>query len=100
MRDWAHNARSGRYAPANSSIDYEADLAKVSLPVLAINFDDDKLAPANATRFLLGKLSTTCDVQMLQLSGADLNQERADHFNWMKHPAAVSQAIEKWLCQH
>ena len=98
MRDWAHNALTGRYASTN--INYETDLAQVSLPVLAINFDDDKFAPVRATRNLLGKLSTLCDVQMLRLSGADLNQGSADHFNWMKHPTAVSRAVEKWLPQH
>ena len=96
MIDWARNARNGRYKLLNSAINFESDLKKVSLPILAINFNDDRFAPLTATQLLLDKLDSH-DISYLAINAGQLEQNTADHFNWVQSPTVMARKLSNWL---
>lgn len=98
MRDWAATARHGRYQVANSHVDYEADMAKLNIRVLAINFSDDTLAPVAASRNLTAKLGDAKLTQQV-INGEQLGQHKANHFNWSRSPEVIADRVVSWLQQ-
>lgn len=95
IADWARTGRSGRYAARGMKRDLEAALAALRTPVLAIRLCDDWLVPPASLDWLLGKLPAS-PVQRVELAADALDGQRADHFAWMKAPAAVADAIDDW----
>lgn len=91
IHDWARSALSGRYAAAGMDFDFETALGALSCDVDAIVMDDDWLAPPSSLRFLLSKLHH-CRARIDVLGAAALGT-RADHFGWMKQPAAVAERL-------
>ncbi len=91
IQDWARVGRSGRYAAAGLAIDLEAAMRALALPVNALLFEADWLAPAGSMRHLLSKLPAA-PATLRILSGSELGT-RADHFSWMKSPAIVADAL-------
>jgi predicted alpha/beta hydrolase len=95
MRDWARNARTGRYEVERCSHDFEGLLASSGTPVLAISIEGDDFAPLAACQNLTAKLKvapiTTRRVSVVGRSG------RSRHFEWLKLPLAISREIEAWL---
>ncbi|OQY00595.1 MAG: hypothetical protein B6I20_08535 [Bacteroidetes bacterium 4572_117] len=89
--DWAYNARTGRYKVLKSVIDFERDIQKIKLPVFAISFQADKLAPQKAVQGLISKMNIAT-VNHKHYNGTDL-----DHFNWVKDNNFVVSEIVKWL---
>jgi predicted alpha/beta hydrolase len=89
--DWARQARTGRYQPSGSSLDYEQLLRELEIPVLAISFDGDFLSPEKAVDNLLAKMRKA-HITHLHLAGDDL-----DHFRWVKRPAPVIEKMQEWL---
>ncbi len=89
--DWAYNARSGKYKPLNSPVNFENDFQNIKLPVLAISFEGDKLAPQNAVKILTSKMKNAF-VKYFHYQQKDL-----DHFNWVKNNQVVVSAIKNWL---
>ncbi len=96
IADWARTARSGKYRLTGSDFDFETALSQLELKLLAINYADDAFAPQKATDNLLDKMPKT-SVQRTTVTAAQLGAKRADHFNWMRHPAPVAQIISEWL---
>jgi predicted alpha/beta hydrolase len=96
MIDWANNARSGRYSLLNTEIDFEVDLKKLDLPVLAINYEDDSFSPPKATKQLLNKLGGH-DTTHLSVSAEELELKQADHFSWVKAPKPLADKIHQWI---
>lgn len=96
MRDWAHVARNGKYRLRNTDFDYEVAFSSVTLPVLAINYEDDKFAPYGAVSRLVDKFGNQ-PVSRLTMTGQDLGTQKADHFNWVKHPDKVVSETALWL---
>lgn len=88
IRDWAASAISGRYAAAGIDVPLEQGMAQVRVPLRAAVFDGDWLAPASSLRFLAGKLPEA-DLQLAVFDARRLGT-RADHYAWMKQPAAVA----------
>jgi len=99
MKDWVHVAHTGRYEPAGSAFNYEAALAKLALPVLALNFKGDTWAPEAATSYLLGKLPK-CQSEQWTWGDADTGGQHLDHFSWTKHPQLLAPRIAAWLQTH
>ncbi|KOX06481.1 hypothetical protein ADK65_01745 [Streptomyces sp. NRRL B-1140] len=95
MRDWARQGRSGRYRLENSDIDYEAALAGLELPVLAIDVEHDVLAPPGAVQHLLGKLPAAT-VDRWTFTDDMAGGKRLDHFRWVRHSEALAAHIEDW----
>jgi predicted alpha/beta hydrolase len=95
MRDWAATVRSGRYLAYDGDQTMDAALARLRQPALGLRFSHDWLVPEASLRALLGKLGGgTHTVETFD--DAKLGA-RADHFRWMRQPAAVAARIAAWL---
>lgn len=92
IADWARSGRRGVYAARGMRTDFESDLAQLDLPVLGIRLCDDWLAPAASLEWLLAKMPRA-PVTRVVLARDVLDGQRADHFGWMKAPAAVAAQI-------
>lgn len=95
MADWARFARTGRLHFGRPAHDHTDDLARLRLPVLAISFDGDKLAPPASVDELLAAL-TNASATRHHLETADPSQP-LDHLRWARHPEPVATAITTWL---
>ena len=89
--DWAYNARTGKYKLLNSKIAFEDDFSKIKLPVLAISFEADKLAPKKAVNILCSKMENAT-INNVHYSKTDL-----DHFNWVSKNDFVVETINNWF---
>ncbi|MEU0407805.1 alpha/beta fold hydrolase [Streptomyces griseorubiginosus] len=96
MRDWARQGRTGRYTLRGSDTDYEAALARLKLPVLAVGVDNDTLAPPSATDHLLRKI-TSAPVSRWHYTEALAGGRRLDHFRWVRHSDGMSAYITDWI---
>ncbi|GAB3330869.1 alpha/beta hydrolase family protein [Marilutibacter aestuarii] len=91
IEDWGRTAISGRYAARGVDVDLEAALARTGTGIRAALMVDDWLAPRSSLDFLLSKMPRAeADVRTFD---ADHLGTEADHFAWMKQPAAVA----SWL---
>ena len=98
IRDWARVGLCGHYAATGMPVDLEAALRRLEIPVTALLFDSDWLAPLGSMRHLLSKMPAA-ESTLHILSSRELGAA-ANHFAWMQHPAAVvdtmlSQALRK-----
>ncbi|MCL6416774.1 alpha/beta fold hydrolase [Aestuariirhabdus sp. Z084] len=96
IKEWAHCARTGHYKLKSHDDTLEEKLAEVRLPVMAISFEEDWMAPRQAVIKLYDKLATA-DITHQHLDGKALGIERLNHFNWAKEPAHLVQRIRAWL---
>jgi predicted alpha/beta hydrolase len=96
IADWARSGRSGRYAAAGMSEDFEQRLGQLALPLLAMRMHDDWLVPQPSLAWLLGKMPHNRVTQEVVVS-ADFDGKPADHFGWMKTPAPLALHIDHWL---
>ena len=96
IADWARSGRSGRYAAAGMSEDFEQRLGQLALPLLAMRMHDDWLVPQPSLAWLLGKMPHNRVTQEVVVS-ADFDGKHADHFGWMKTPAPLALHIGHWL---
>jgi len=96
MRDWANEALTGRYSIANSHHDFETLLGQITIPVLAINFENDFLAPKKAADYLLRKMANA-QLTQWNLTEGDLGPDRASHFQWVRNPEPLAAKIDEWM---
>jgi predicted alpha/beta hydrolase len=96
MKDWARQGRTGRYVLKGSTEDYEGLLALLPLPILAIAFDGDRLAPALAVDHLVGK-ARAAPVSRVDLRLPD--GQRSAHFRWIDDSAAVVATVVEWIAK-
>ncbi len=96
MRDWAHVARTGRYQPQGSAVDYEGALARLEKPVLALNFAADTWSPAPAARALLDKLPAQ-RAEHWRWGAHDTANMALDHYSWLKNAPLVAPAVAQYL---
>jgi len=89
--DWSRSALTGRYAAAGLAVDLEQAMQSVDAEVSAVTFARDWLAPSTSLQYLLSKLGAT-PAAIHCLDDAALGV-RADHFAWMKQPAAVADRL-------
>ena len=92
IADWSRSGLSGRYRAAGLACDLEAALRRVDVPVQAVCLEDDWLGPPSSLAFLLSKLGATHAPAITTLDANALGVP-ADHFAWMRHPAAVVDAL-------
>lgn len=95
MRDWSRTGLTGVYAGRGIRTDLEAALAAVDADVDAVRLHDDWLVPHGSLAYLLGKMRPRA-VREHVLSRETLGA-RADHFAWMRAPAAVAAALAAGL---
>lgn len=94
--DWAQSARSGRYRLLGTDYDFESALQNVELPILSLNYQDDRFAPTTATQKLLDKMPNSTATMVL-LDAQELDAKTADHFSWMRSPTPVAARVKRWL---
>ena len=97
MKDWCHNALTGKYELENSNFDYEAALRKLKLPFLAINIEDDDYAPVLATKNLYQKMASDLPLQHITITKKETGIPNLNHFNWAKHPDYFVEVMKNWL---
>lgn len=91
IRDWARSALSGRYRARGLDMDLDAGMATLSPPVDAVTLAQDWLAPRSSLDFLLSKFDAP-ELRHALLDPAAIGTH-ADHFAWMKQPAAVARTL-------
>ncbi|RRJ84330.1 alpha/beta fold hydrolase [Aestuariirhabdus litorea] len=99
IREWAHCARTGRYHLKKRGKLLEERLAEVRLPVMALSFEEDWMAPRKAVVRLYDKLASA-EITHQHLSGKALGVEGLNHFNWARTPEALVARIQQWISQH
>ncbi len=97
MKDWCHNALTGKYELTGSDFDYEAALKKMNTPLLAINIEGDDFAPVLATRKLYEKFNSSTSINHLTISKDETGIKNLNHFNWAKHPEYFVEVMRGWL---
>jgi predicted alpha/beta hydrolase len=96
MRDWAYEARHGRYRFAGDPTDYEAALAGSRVPTLLIDLDGDRMIPAGAVDHLAKRVGGPVS-RLTVPAGAAGRPGGFDHFSWAhRSPQAVIDRIEAW----
>lgn len=91
VRDWSRTGLTGRYAAAGLAVDLETALARVDLPIHAVRMGHDWLAPASSLQALLAKMpDAQAQIEVLDTVAPHV---RADHYAWMKAPAATVDAL-------
>lgn len=99
IRDWGHEVMTGRYRLAGSPHDDEGALTRITLPVLAISLDTDRLAPRPAVDRLAAKL-VSARVDRQHWRAAELGDPAFNHFTWVRRPAVVAERIATWAAAH
>ncbi|MEU7283616.1 alpha/beta fold hydrolase [Streptomyces sp. NPDC045431] len=95
MRDWARQMRTGRYTVPGARVDYERALRAVTLPVLAVDVENDTMAPPTAVDHLCAKMPAA-RVERLHYACADAGGRPLDHFRWIRHHGGLVEHIGAW----
>jgi predicted alpha/beta hydrolase len=91
MRDWAFEARTGRYKLAGDPADYERLLPTIAPPILLTAIEGDNLITEESIGSLADRLPGSAE-RMTVSAGA------RDHFLWARrNPNLVVDPLETWL---
>ncbi|HEX6959179.1 MAG TPA: alpha/beta fold hydrolase [Ferrovibrio sp.] len=96
IRDWARQARTGRFYFGKPRIDHDAKLRTLAIPVLAISLEGDFFAPRKAMDGILNKFPKA-QLTRHHLGPKAMGFEGIDHFRWVRRPQVVLPAITEWL---
>lgn len=97
MQEWGHTGQTGNYKVIGDETDYEAAMAKVTIPVLAIDIEGDLMAPKKAIRNLYQKFTNTHSLSTLSLTKATTDA-KLSHINWPRTATEeMVKAILNWL---
>ncbi|UTT65184.1 alpha/beta fold hydrolase [Janibacter sp. CX7] len=95
MREWAAFSRTGRLAPGGRDI--AAGLAGRSLPLLAVDLDNDTLAPPAAVDELVG-LFASADVERFTFAKAVGDPGKpVNHYSFARSPEMIGERIAAWV---
>jgi predicted alpha/beta hydrolase len=94
MQEWSRLARRGRFDIAG--LDGEETLARSRLPTLSISLAHDRLTPRETIDHLAAKLCGA-PVTRVHLDESTAPRRSLDHFRWAREPAAVVDAVSRWL---
>ncbi len=97
MRDWARQARTGRYDLEGTEEDHEGRLAGLELPLLAVSVDNDRLAPPSAIDHLCAKLPGARLTRWHYGATEAGPSARLDHFRWVRHGAPLAAYVRAWV---
>jgi len=91
MRDWARQARTGRFK--SKGLDYDVDLRRCRTDCLFVSLEGDPLAPAPAVDDLARRIPTRrAERRHLCLSGL-----KRPHFQWVRESEPVLQSVATWF---
>lgn len=94
MRDWAHNARTARYEPIDSDVDYETALASLEVELVTVNVDGDEMAPPNAVDFMFEKVP---NARGKRLEATLTEPKSGAHMRWARDPEDVVDRLAGWF---
>ena len=94
MKDWLALAKTNRYQANGFSEDLDCGIAQYTGPVLSLRMADDAFAPPTSVDAVTEKF-ITATVSSVLLDAQTLG-DRADHFRWVRSPAATVQQIVRW----
>lgn len=97
--DWARMARDRRYHARGSTIDYEAELARLPLEVLALSIESDLDAPPAAVDAVVDKLPAE-RLTRRHLTAAELAPRALDHQRWAREPGIVAELFAAHAREH
>jgi len=97
MHDWARTGLSGHYDLPTLAPGYEAALGRLACPLLAVRMAGDWFVPVSSLESLLARMPG-CDITRRSITSA-AQGARADHFRWLKSPAATAEAVGDWLAR-
>ncbi len=97
VRDWSHNARTGRYEPHRAPIDFERTLRTVSIDALMISIEGDHLAPPGAVDLLARKLPRARLVREHLPTSWKVDKKNDPHFRWAREPGALPGRVADYL---
>ena len=98
MTDWARTGLTGQYRVPGMATDNEQAMSQVRCPVLSVRMAEDWFVTPASLEWLTQKLGSpihqreVLDRQALGLP----ESQAADHYIWMKEPAAVSALLKTW----
>lgn len=94
MRDWSHNAKTARYEPIGSGVDYEAALASFEVDLVTVSIEGDEMAPPHAVDFTFEKVPRARGERV----EARLSEQRPGaHMRWARDPDDVVRGLAEWL---
>lgn len=91
MTEWARWARTGRLVVGDPPVEVDALAARVDLPMLALSFAGDALAPAATTDRLVDLFPRA----RVTREHVHLDTRRP-HFDWVRHPALALDHLVGW----
>lgn len=95
MRDWASTVRSGHYGGLRGlPTDLPARIAALEVPLLGLRYVRDWLVPEASLGALLHATASRA-IHRDTLDDAAAGT-RADHFAWMREPAATAARVADW----
>lgn len=99
IKDWSRQARTGRYELDDDAFNYENAMKQCQIPILAISFEQDTLAPKSAVEHLLQKFLNAPKTYHY-LTTDDHRNDNYSHFNWAKKTANIVAMIDAYLQSH
>jgi predicted alpha/beta hydrolase len=96
IREWSSFAARGRLQVHQSPHDVESRLREFSRPLLAISFDDDRLAPRSAVDHLVSKMPRA-ELTRRHVVPSEVGASVLSHFHWAKRPAPIAELIGTWV---
>jgi predicted alpha/beta hydrolase len=91
LRDWARQARTGRFK--SKGLDYDVDLRRCRTDCLFVSLEGDRLAPPGAVDDLARRIPTRrARRQHVQLPGL-----ARPHFHWVRGSEPVLDVVSSWL---
>ncbi len=97
MQEWGYTGKTGNYKVIGDDFDYEKAMAEVQIPVLAIDIEDDLMAPQAAIKNLYQKFKNTKSLTVFTLKKVDTDASLS-HINWpRKATDYMANAITDWI---
>jgi predicted alpha/beta hydrolase len=96
IADWSRSGLTGGYSARGMDVDFERQLAALTLPVLGLRLRDDWLVPPRSLQWLLDKMPGA-PRQISVVTPEQLAGQPADHFAWMKVPDALALQLAAWI---
>lgn len=97
MQEWGHTGKTGNFKVIGDELDYEKAMTAVTLPVFAIDIEDDLMAPKAAIKNLYQKFKSTSALTTLTLTKA-ATDSKLSHINWPRKATDVmAKAVKDWM---
>jgi len=97
MQEWGYTGKTGNYKVIGDTFDYDSAMARVTIPVLAIDIEDDLMAPKAAIKNLYQKFKNTKSLTTFTLRKADTHPDLS-HINWpRKATDFMVKVVNDWV---